>query len=200
MGCLTQLLLVFLVCGALAIGFFALVAPWSFYMGGRFHPIPYWQGSGRIHSNSGGGDYALYVWFWPDSGRLRGLVYVTGNARLCTPRGEKFNLTFGGNFDKPAGVDLNGQRVGFYMHNQSAARRVLGKDLRPELELRGKWSNPDMVLDDNGSIARNFGADGKLFESVARRPYMGEVSPVTLHEGKGDFDAACAAASQNSHH
>src|SRR5262249_9613307 len=171
----------------------AVAAPWAFYMGGRFHPIPMWQGVGRIHSNSGGGDYALWVWFWPDSGRLRGLVYVKGNALLCTPRGEKFNLTLGGTFDKPTGVDLNGQRAGFYMHNQSVVRRTLGKNLRPELELRGKWSNPDLLLDDYGSIARNFGPDGKLYESVAGRPYMGEVSPVTLHEGgKSDFEAACA--------
>ena len=194
MGDLTRLLLLLLLCGVVLAGAIALFAPWGFYLGGRFHPIPYWQGWGRIHSNSAGGDYPIYVWFWPDSGRLRGLVYVQGNARLCTPSGEKFNLTFGGTFDKPTGVDLNGQRVSFYMHNQSVVRRTVGKDLRPELELRGKWNNPDLVLDDQGSIARNFGADGKLYGSAAGHPYMGEVSPVTLHEGKGEFDAACAAA------
>src|SRR5262249_31911985 len=105
---------------------------------------------------------------------------------------EKFNLTLGGTFGKPPGMDLDGQRAGFYMHNQSVVRRTLGKDLQPELELRGKWENPDLVLDDGGSIQRNFDHDGKLYPDAKNRRYLGEVSPVTLHEGsKSDFEAAC---------
>ena len=193
-GCLTQLVLLFLLCGVAVVGVLALLAPWGFYMGGRFHLIPMWQGWGRLHSNSAGGDYALYVWFWPDHGKLRQLVYVQGGAVVCTPRGEKFNLTLGGTFDKPAGVDLNGQRVGFYMHNRSVVRRTLGKNLMPELELRGRWNNPDLVLDDQSSIQRNFDHDANLYPDGKNRPYLGEVSPVTLHQGsKSDFEAACAA-------
>jgi len=192
-GLLRFLFLLLLLAAVIAV-FLVFAAPWAFYMGGRFHAIPMWQGLGRIHSNSAGGDYMLYVWFWPDSGRLRGLVYVKGNARLCTPTGENFNLTLGGNFDKPAAVDLNGQRVSLYMHNLSVVDRNLGRDLAPHLELRGKWNNPDLVLDDQGSIARSFGGDAKLYPPHASRPYMGEVSPVTLHQGgNSDFEAACAA-------
>jgi len=172
----------------------ALAAPWGFFMGGRFHAIPMWQGVGRIDSNRAGGGYAVYVWFWPDHGRFRQLGYVQGNAMVCTPRGEKFYLTLGGNLDKPTGTDSNGKRISLYMFNRSVKRQLVGADRRPELELRGKWSNPDLVLDDHGSLARNFDHDAKLYATGTSRPYMEEVSPVTLHQGgKSEFDTACAA-------
>jgi hypothetical protein len=197
-GCLTRLLLVFLLVGAVMAGVTYVFAPWSFYMGGRFHAIPMWQGWGRLHSNSGGGDYVLYVWFRPDSGRLRGLVYVKGQAVLCTPRGEKFVLNLGGDFGKPnggwRGRDLNGKSASFYMFNRTASHILSGASARPELKLRGKWNDPDLVLDDDSSIQRNFDHDARLYPDAKNRPYLGEVSPITLHEGgKSDFEAACAA-------
>ena len=198
MGCLTRLVLILLLVGAVMAGGTYLFAPWAYYMGGRFHWLPMWQGVGRLHSNSAGGDYALYVWFWPDSGRLRGLTYVKGNALLCTPRGERFNLTLGGDFAKPdggwRGRDLNGKTASFYMFNRTLKHIVNGASPRPELKLRGRWSNPDLVLDDDSSIQRNFDHDARLRTSLTGVPYLGEVSPVTLREGgKSDFDAACAA-------
>jgi hypothetical protein len=50
-------------------------------------------------------------------------------------------------------------------------------------------------MDDHGSIARNFEPDGKLYTGHSpSRPYISEVSAITLHEGgKSDFEAACAA-------
>jgi hypothetical protein len=50
-------------------------------------------------------------------------------------------------------------------------------------------------MDDQGSIARNFEPDGKLYAGHSPgRPYMAEVVPVTLHEGsKSEFEAACKA-------
>ena len=69
-----------------------------------------------------------------------------------------------------------------------------GASPRPELELRGHWSNPDLVLDDHSSLQRNFDHDARLFPNGKNRPYLGEVSTVTLKEGgKSDFEAACAA-------
>jgi hypothetical protein len=193
-GCLTRLLLVFLLVGAVFMGGTALFAPWAFYMGGRFRLVPMWQGVGRLHSNSGGGDYAFYVWFWPDHGKFRQLVYVQGRALVCTPRGERFNLTLGGTFAKPDSRDLNGRTASFYMFNRTAKHILSGASARPELKLRGKWNNPDLVLDDDSSIQRNFDHDANLYPDGKNRPYLGEVSPITLHEGgKSDFEAACAA-------
>jgi hypothetical protein len=49
---------------ALAGGVFAyFVAPWNFNFGGHFHPLGGWQGWGRFHSTSGGGDYDMWVRF-----------------------------------------------------------------------------------------------------------------------------------------
>ena len=203
-GGLTRLVLVFVLGGVVVVGVMAVMAPWGFYMGGRFHAIPLWQGWGRIHSNSAGGDYVVYVWFWPDHGKFRQLAYVQGRALVCTPRGERFNLELGGDFEKPPGTDSNGKKVTIYMFNRSVRKQLTGADRRPELELRGKWNNPDLVLDDHGSVARNFDhdanlySDGKshsyLYPDLSNRLYLGEVSPITLREGsKSEFESECKA-------
>jgi hypothetical protein len=197
-GCLTRLVLLLLLVGAVMAGATYLFAPWAYYMGGQFHWFPSWGGVGRMHSNSAGGDYAIYLYFTPRARRYDGPRHVDGNAWLCTPRGERFTLSLGGDFGKPdggwRGRDLNGKTASFYMINRTAAHIFNGASPRPELELRGHWSNPDLVLDDHSSLQRNFDHDARLFPNGKNRPYLGEVSTVTLKEGgKSDFEAACAA-------
>ena len=168
--------------------------PWAFYMGGGFHWFPQWQGWGRLHSNSAGGDYAIYLYFYPKIGRYTGPAYVAGRALLCTPRGERFNLNLGGDFQRDIRRDTNGKTASFYMFNRTARHILSGGNARPELELRGHWNNPDLVLDDHGSVARNFDRNATLYPDGKNRPYMGEISPVVLHQGgKSDFEAACTA-------
>jgi hypothetical protein len=198
MGCLTRLVLTLLVVGAVIAGATYVFTPWAYYMGGRFHWFPAWSGVGRLHSNSGGGDYAIYVYFYPKSTRWSGLRHVSGRAMLCTPRGERFNLNLGGDFARPdggwRGHDLDGKSASFYMFNRTMGHIFNGKSPKPELELRGRWSNPDLVLDDHSSIQRNFDHNATLYPDGKSRPYLGEVSSITLHEGgKSDFEAACAA-------
>ncbi|HKD81443.1 MAG TPA: hypothetical protein VKH81_17240 [Candidatus Angelobacter sp.] len=193
-GCLTRLVLTLVIVGVVMAGATYLFSPWAYYMGGRFHWFPSWQGVGRLHSNSGGGDYAVYVYFYPRLRRYSGLRHVAGNAVLCTPRGERFTLTLGGDFGKADGRDLNGKSARFYMFNRTAAHILSGGSARPELKLRGRWNNPDLVLDDDSSIQRNFDHNANLYPDGKNRPYLGEVSTVTLREGsKSDFEAACAA-------
>ncbi|HET9285542.1 MAG TPA: hypothetical protein VFR24_26625 [Candidatus Angelobacter sp.] len=194
LGCLMQIVLVLVVCGVLMMAVTALLTPWAFYMGGRFHLLPYWQGWGRLHSNSAGGDYAVYIYIYPKTGRGLGTTHLTGNALLCTPRGEKFSLRLGGDFQKGTRRDTNGRTASFYMSPYTLKSQFTSQYQRPELELRGRWSNPDLVLDDHGSIARNFTSDAQVRTSLNGVPYMKEVSPVTLHEGsKSEFEAACSA-------
>jgi hypothetical protein len=198
MGCLTRLVLLLLVIGAVMAGATYLFAPWAYYMGGRFHWFPSWQGVGRLHSNSGGGDYAIYLYFYPQIRRYSGPRHVSGRALLCTPRGERFNLNLGGDFGKPdggwRGQDLNGKSASFYMFNRTAAHIFNGASARPELKLQGHWQNPDLVLDDDSSIQRTFDHNAQLYPDGKNRPYKGEISPITLREGgKSDFEAACAA-------
>lgn len=193
-GCLMQLVYALLLGIVVVGGITALVAPWGFFMGGRFHVLPMWQGVGRLHSNRAGGDYVLHIWFYPSIRKGTGLTHVAGNGELCTPRGEKFYLGLGGDFEKNLRLDTNGKKATFYMSNRSVKSQFSGKDA-PHLELRGRWNNPDLVLDDHGSIARAFEPDATLYTGHSpSRPYMAEVSPVTLHEGgRADFDAACKA-------
>lgn len=172
----------------------AAFTPWGFFMGGRFHLLPRWHGWGRMHSSTAGGDYVVYLSISPTTGRGLGLSSVAGNGLLCTPRGETFSMSMSGDFDKSIGLDTDGKTASFYLYSRSKANRTSAK-ARPGLELRGKWVNPDLVLDDHGSIANNFGSDAKLFPgNLPARPAIGEVVPVTLHEGsKNEFEEACAA-------
>lgn len=193
-GCLTRLVLIFVLVGAVMWAALWVFAPWGFYMGGRFHWYPSWQGWGRLHSNSAGGDYAIYIYIYPKTGRGYGTTHVAGTGLLCTPRGERFNLIVGGDFEKHIGRDTNGKTASFYIYNRTLVSRIVGNDARPSLELRGKWNNPDLVLDDHSSIQRAFDHNANLYPTHASRPYMGEVSQITLHEGtKADFEAACSA-------
>ena len=148
-----------------------------------------------MHSNSAGGDYVVYLSFSPKTGRGMGLSNVAGNGLLCTPRGETFSMSVSGDFDKNIGTDTNGRKASFYLYSRNQANRVSAKT-RPGLELRGQWVNPDLVLDDHGSIANNFGSDAKLYTgNLPGSAAPGEVVTVTLHEGgKSEFESACAAA------
>lgn len=196
LGCFTRLLLFFVLASITWLAIVAVFAPWSFFMGGRFHIIPMWQGWGRLHSSTAG-DYVLFVTFSPRPG-TRGIPHVSGNGILCTPRGERFNLNLGGDFEKHLGLDTNGKTAYLYMYNRSGLARQFGfnPDHRPRLDLRGKWNNPDLVLDDHGTLSHDFEPDGSLYTGHSpNRPASREVMQVTLREGiRGDFDTACAAA------
>ncbi len=197
-GCLMQLMFLLVIVVVVLLGLPAIFTPWGFFMGGRFHIIPMWQGWARMHSNKAGGDYVLYMWFAPKTGRRMGLTHVAGYGELCTPRGEKFFLSVGGDFEKTLRLDTNGKKASFYMDNRSVASQFSGQRA-PYLELRGKWNNPDLVMDDHGSIARAFEPDGTLYTGHSpSRPYMAEVVPATMHEGsKSEYEAACKAVKKS---
>ena len=188
-GCVVQVLGALVLGVVVLAGVMAIVAPWGFFMGGHFHILPQWTGWGRMHSNIAG-DYAVLMTFSPKTGRHMGLTHVTGNAVICTPRGEKFNLRLGGDFQNPHGIDLQGKTAHIYASNYS----TFSGSTAPSLDFRGKWNNPDLVLDDGGSLNRAFDPGGALVTNHHMRPYKQEVVPLTLQEGgKSDFNAACAA-------
>lgn len=188
-GCIVQVLAALALGVVVVVGIMAVFTPWGFYMGGRFHIIPQWSGWGRMHSNLAG-DYALFVSFSPKTGKGLGPTHVSGNAVLCTPRGETYKLRLGGDFQNPHGIDLQGKTAHLYANRYS----TFSGSTDPSLDFRGKWNNPDLVLDDHGSLNRAFDPGGALVTNHHMRPYTQEVVPVTLHEGsKSDFDAACAA-------
>ncbi len=198
-GCLGQ---VALICVA---GIVILMAgewvfmPWSYYLGGSFHWYPEWHGWGKITTRKAG-EFDLYVSFWPFSGRFTGNVSVTGVGLLCTPKGERFRLHLGGNFiSKHVGRDTNGEPFRLYMDNWGHLKSTFSGDLRPELSLWGEWRNPNLVMNDHGTLSQAFTADG----SVNRGPlgvYGQDVDSVVFRpESKASFEAACKAVSSVPH-
>jgi hypothetical protein len=191
-GCFTQVLLALLLGVAVVMAIDAVFAPWSFYMGGKFHLVPMWTGWGRIHSTAG--DYVLFVRLEPRTG-TRGIAHVGGAGVLCTPRGQTFNLTLGGDFEKHMGASTEGKHVYLYLHKRGGFFYSTASDSRPSLEFHGAWHNPDMVLDDHGSLSRAFKPDGTLYD-LHKGPAARETLTLTLHEGsRSEFDAACKTAS-----
>ena len=172
----------------------AIFMPWAFVMGGGFHILPTWQGWGKMHSNTAGGDYVIRISIYPKTGRRVGYTHVKGSAWLCTPRGESFYMNLSGDFQKDLRLNTDGKTASFSMYNYGIKSKFTA-DHRPSLALQGKWKNPDLVLDDQGSIARNFASDGTLYPPKSpARPSLPEVLPVTLHEGgNAEFEAACKA-------
>ena len=188
LGCFSGIFVLFVVGSVAVLGFDALFAPWSFYLGGTFHIIPYWQGWGRMHTKSSG-DYLLFVRLTgPGSAKYH--AYMRGDGELCTPRGERIYMRMGANMDKHVGTDLEGQPVWIYMYHRP---RFWGNpDRRPSLDFHGKWQNPDIVMNDGGTLLTEFTPDGTLYAG-AKRPAKNEVLQLTLKQGSRDgYDAACA--------
>ncbi len=196
LGCLGRILAL-LVLGAVAILLIdAAFAPWAFFLGGRFHPLAFWQGWGRVHS-AAGADYALFVRMWPTPGGRRGYPSVTGTADLCTPRGERFSLRLGGSFlDKRSWrLDSDQRSMYLYMHARPGFSFFFATDRRPRFELHGAWHNPDLVMDDHGTLSAAFLPDGHVYLGPSRNqpPARGSAT-VTLRAGShSEFDAACRA-------
>ena len=174
----------------------AAFAPWGFYLGGKFHIVPYWQGWGVFHSKNG--DYPLFVRFEPTPGGrgVHGGSWVDGVAFLCTPRGERFRMNLGGRMRSPLRVSTDGEAIDLWMFNWPIISAQFTGDHRPELDLRGQWQNPRLVLNDGGSITRSFQADGSVYRGHdVNHPYAKDPLPIILSEGsKSDFNAACDAS------
>ena len=204
LGCLVKMVAYLVGFGMLGVIFLlaldAVFMPWSFYMGGRFHPIPMWRGWGKMQSASGH-DYTLYVWFEPyhPSGRRGAAVYsagpeVVGWGELCTPRGEHFQVRVTGYLPRHIGASTDGQRMEMDVYRRPWYYSFAGRwDERPHLDFQGAWHNPDLVLFDHGSLDRAFDVDGQLrpLNSGVWKPGEQGVQ-LTLHEGdRAGFEAAC---------
>ena len=151
-------------------------------------------GLGKLHANSG--DYVLLVQMEPSprgsrvylSSDLRGLAY------LCTPRGERIRLHLGGAMRAHLNLSTDGEAINLYVNYWPLWYGQFIADRRPSLDFRGHWQNPNLVMDDHGSISNAFQPDGSVYDGHDRnRPYSTEIVPITLVEGSySQFNAACA--------
>jgi hypothetical protein len=193
LGCLPQVFFALALGVVLMLAITAIFAPWGFYLGGQFHIIPYWQGFGTLHAKSG--KYVVFIRFEPkpSGSKIYPAPTVGGIAYLCSPRGEKFRMNLGGGMRRGIGKNTDGEKISFYAHYWPIAFGNFTTDHRPGIELRGQWKNPNIEMDDHGSIYRAFNPDGTVFRGGGpEKPYNGEVVPVTLAPGSySDFEAAC---------
>ncbi len=179
----------------LGIGYFAVIAvfaPWTYFLGGSFHLMPYWQGWGTLQAPSG--NFTLYVFLsQPETTRL-GYPYLSGTAQLCTPRDELFrSLHVTVSFStKNFGLDSNNQPITLHIYNYGLAGQF-NADYRPEFDLYGAWQNSNLVLEDHGSLASAFQSDGTAYLGPqAKQPPVGTNLSMTLVPGgPAQFKAAC---------
>ncbi len=182
LGCLSRLLFAVVVVVVLTGATAAVFAPWSYFLGGRFHLIPLWQGRGQVRTRAG--DYVVYFWIMPAPGgrtfntpRFRGWAYV------CTPKGERLSLRTTAVLRGHDGADTNGKGMHVSMYSRPWYYSFTGTwDRRPELEFEGKWQNPDLVTNDVGSVSRSFLPDGSVYRGPPRDRPRGEPVPVVFHE------------------
>jgi hypothetical protein len=193
LGCLGSLL-GFALLGTVAyLLILAVFAPWGYFLGGNFHLTPMWQGWGKLHAKSG--DFVLFVSMYPSSpGRVLGYPSVTGSASLCTPRGERFSLNLTGGFDhKQIGLNTDHQSIDFHMYYWPLLFGSFTTERRPRFDLHGYWLNPDLVMEDRGTLASAFLPDGRAYLGPEHnQPPVGDNLQITLAPGsQSEFAAAC---------
>src|SRR5215510_11496707 len=78
---------------------------------------------------------------------------LTGTAKICTQQGEVYAMTVDGYLG--AWLDADRKPITFYLRSL--------KDAQPKLraDLYGSWHGQELVLDDKGSMAMSFAADGR---------------------------------------
>ena len=179
LGCLVQPTLALLGGGVLLYLICLLLAPWNFYFGGHFHLVPGWTGQGWMHSSAAGGDYFLFVRFEPTVPGYRKSP-INGNAFLCTPRGEKFRLHFGGSMPRGHGTDLRGVPIHLYFYKWAALQ--LSPDRHPSFDLYGTFGDSELIMEDHGSLSSAFRPDGTLYGPRDHRSGKPANSHVTLSE------------------
>lgn len=168
---------------------------WGFFLGGSFHPIPYWTGWGRMHSNTAG-DYFLYVEVWPTTRRLETIVphtFVQGKAYLCTPKGEHFYLKLSGSMRPHIYLNTLGEPIGLSMYNWRAAS-IIGRQERPDITVEGRWGQGQIVGDDKSTLSQSFLPNGTLIpQGKYALASQKEDIQLTLREGTySEWESACA--------
>ena len=178
-GCLGFLLF----CAALAIGgglFAYFVAPWNFNFGGHFHPLGGWQGLGRFHSTSGGGDYEMWVSFEITVPK-RLQSPLSGTAVLCTPRGERLKLKLSGDMPRNHGADLANVPLHLYLH-RIAPLATTTEGRRPHFDLWGAFGDSLLEVEDHGTIGMAFAPDGTVRPADPKGPHSAESIHITFKE------------------
>ena len=152
---------------------------------------------GKLHTKNG--DYLLLVWIAPQTRDVRAYseTNLTGDGHLCTPRGENIYLYLSGGMRKHLNVSTDGEAIHLYMSGRSPIAN-LKADYGPGLEFKGRWQDTNLVMDDQGTIAKAFHPDGTVnHEPERNRVDNAELVPITLTAASfSEYKAACKAMSK----
>jgi hypothetical protein len=189
-GFLADLFKLLVLCVIILYGAVGVTSPWAFHIGGRWTPLLYWSGYGKLVTKTG--TYPLYVAFYPSAhfsrlhlDGLRPTGGLQGTGSLCTSPGvvEPLKLTgtvYGGwSSTNDALMEFRlleirvfnvGQRQGYF-------------------DLYGRWRGTVLAMDDHDR------ANG-LFRSGLKV----EHALITLDWGGfSDFKAVCNATVPSPH-
>jgi hypothetical protein len=166
---------------------YALLAPWSFHIGGRWTP-GIWRGYGKLRTASGD-EYPLSVEFYPSfkgASRLRrngqrSSSALRGMGWLCTSQGVVQRLTLSGDI-YGAYLHTEGSHIGFRLNVPLVFD--VGQKRGGYFDLYGGWQGQDLVMQDDGS-----------WEGAFKKGSYNHRATVTLSWGSSsDFKALCAAS------
>lgn len=179
----------------LVAGVYVVLFPWGFFLGGNFHPLPYWTGWGEMHSSKAG-SYFLYVEIWPSTRQLETIIphtFVKGRANLCTPRGERFVLRLSGEMRPHIYLNTVGEPIELDMNSWRASMPV-GQQFRPNFSIWGRWGRGEITGDDREKLSQSFRPDGTLIPQGSYAvPSQAENIKFTLREGSfSQWQAACS--------
>lgn len=190
-GCFASLLGLVILGVVVVYGVAALTSPWAFHIGGRWTPLLYWSGSGKLVTK--GGTYPLYVSFFPSShfsqlhlDGLRPTGGVQGSGSLCTSPGVMQTL-------KLSGTIYGGWRSteGSLMAFRLLEPKIFDVGQRQGyFDLYGRWQGQELVMNDRGRYAGTFRSGLKIEQTSVT------LSPI----GYADFKAACARATDSPPH
>ena len=176
---------------ALVYGVIVATGPWALHIGGRWTPLLYWSGSGKLVTKHG--TYPLYVFFFPSAhfsqlhlDGLRPTGGVQGSGWICTSPGVTQYL-------KLSGTIYGGWRSteGSLMNFRLLEPNILDVgQRRGYFDLYGRWQGPQLVMNDRGSPGSTFRSGLSI-----------EHASVTLDWDRySDFKARCARATNSEAH
>ena len=179
----------------LAVGVLLLLNPWALHMGGRWTPALTWHGVGKLRSSTGA-TYGVFMELNPNLEQHRVGTHgsrknLTGTAKICTQQGEVYAMTVDGYLS--AWLDADKKPITFYLRSL--------KDTQPKLraDLYGSWQGQELVLDDKGSMAMSFAADGSAKGYLKGLNAPTEDTTGSLrYAGESEFASVCGDKAKSS--
>jgi hypothetical protein len=184
-GFLAQIVRFVILCLAIVYLVAAITSPWAFHIGGRWTPLLYWSGTGKLVTSSGTHTLFLYLIPAPHSSRLRldGLRPtggVQGSGWLCTAGGDAQYLRL-------TGTIYNGWRStdGSLLSFRLLEQKIVDVGQKQGyFNLYGRWQGQQLVMDNRGEPGSKFRSGLKV-----------EHASVTLDwTGSWYFGNVCASA------